>query len=242
MKKSRELLLDEIALRRASIGDAKREYSNGDLTESEFRQLIERDEAAIRQLERDLESAALVSEEVKKPRRRRRGLLLVAITCFLLAALGSVVAALSIRQAGSSDTGNVSLSRNQKIHQLSIEAEADLASGSVTAAMSAYQQVLQLDPKNAEALIQSGWLTFSAASTRKNPVLVQKGISLLSEAIKVAPLNPAAHLYYAIVAASTSQGQRLAREQFKLFLRLNPSEAQRAIAEPFLTKYHLATK
>ena len=235
--RSREVILDEIALRRASIADARQEHENGDLSDSELISVVARDEAAITQLEKELTNADL--RVPKKSRRRRRSFLILGVSCLLLAALGSVVAALSLRQAGNSSTGNLSLSTTQRIHQLSLQAEADLAEGNVTAALSAYQQILQLAPKNAEALIQSGWLTFSAASTTQDTKLLNRGISLLAESISVAPLNPAAHLYYGIVAASTPNHQALAKAQFKLFLRLHPSAAQLGIAQPFLLKYHL---
>ena len=235
--RNREIIRDEISLRKASITDARQEFENGDLSEQELNSVVARDEAAIAQLEEELTDVK--PEAPKRTRRRRRSLLILGVTCLLLAALGSVVAALSLRQAGNSSTGNLSLSHNQRIHQLSLEAEADLAGGNVTAALSAYQQILQLSPKNAEALIQSGWLTFSAASTTKDATLLARGISLLAESISVAPLNPAAHLYYGIVAASTPNDQALAKAQFKLFLRLHPSATQLAIAQPYLLKYKL---
>ena len=235
--RNRETILDEIALRRASIVDAHEEFATGDLSQDELTALVERDERAIAKLEEEL--ASWVEVAPKKIRRRRKSLLILGVSCLLFAALGSVVAALSLRQAGSSSTGNLSLSQSQRIHQLSLQAEADLAGGNVTAALSAYQQVLELSPQNPEALIQSGWLTFSAGSTTKDAKLMSRGITLLAKSISVAPLNPAAHLYYGIVAASTPQNQALAKSQFKLFLRLHPSAAQRAIAKPFLSRYGL---
>jgi cytochrome c-type biogenesis protein CcmH/NrfG len=239
--KTRELLLDEIALRRASIADAQQEFENGDLSEAELEAVLTRDQLAISKLEQELALAGGVV--VARPRRRRRrSLLIVGISCLLIAAVGSVFTALSLRQAGSSSTGNLSLSQSQRIKQLSLQAEADLATGNVTAALSAYQIVLSLDARNPEALIQSGWLTFSAASTKKNPEIVARGISLLAKAISVAPLNPAAHLYYGIVAASTTKNQSLAKAQFELFLKLHPSTTQLAIARPFLLKYKLSLK
>ncbi len=238
--RAKEIIIDEIALRRASIEDARQERLNGDLSEDALTSLVARDERAISELENELSTFEPVAHG--PVRKRRRSLLVIGVTCLLLAALGSVVAAISLRQPGSSSTGNISLSQSQRIHQLSLEAEADLAAGNVSAALSAYQQVLQIAPKNPEALIQTGWLTFSAASTTKEPKLLARGIALLAESISVAPLNPAAHLYYGIVAASTPRDQTLAKEQFKLFLRLHPSTTQLAIARPFLLKYQLSAK
>ncbi len=65
------------------------------------------------------------------------------------------------------------------------------------------------------------------------------GVSDLREAIDLAPSLAAPRLYYAIAAASTPGNQALAISQFRVFLSLHPSPAQLAVAEPFLTKYHL---
>ena len=104
--RNRETILDEIALRRASIVDAHEEFATGDLSQDELTALVERDERAIAKLEEELASS--VEAAPKKIRRRRRSLLILGVSCLLFAALGSVVAALSLRQADSSSTGNLS--------------------------------------------------------------------------------------------------------------------------------------
>jgi tetratricopeptide (TPR) repeat protein len=168
-------------------------------------------------------------------------MLLVALVCFFVAASLLLWSSLSPRQPGNSITGSVSLGRAQHVTQLLSEAEADIANGNVVAALSAYQQVLALSPKNVPALTQSGWLDFSAGSSDANPALVKLGVKDLREAIYYAPRNPAPRLYYAIVADSTPDNRALAKSEFQVFLALQPSPGQLAIARPFLKHLGLAT-
>jgi len=167
-------------------------------------------------------------------------MLLVALVCFFVAASLLLFSSLSPRQPGNSITGSISLGRAQKVTQLLSEAEADIANGNVVAALSAYQQVLAISPKNVPALTQSGWLDFSAGSSGVNATLVKLGVKDLREAIGYAPRNPAPRLYYAIVADSTPNNQTLAKREFRVFLALQPSPGQLAVARPFLRQLGLS--
>jgi tetratricopeptide (TPR) repeat protein len=120
-----------------------------------------------------------------------------------------------------------------------LDAQADVADGDPATALSAYQQVLDLDATNVEALTQTGWLDFSAGSSDKNVTLVDVGVKDLREAVKLAPRQAAPRLYYAIVADATPGNEALAKKEFKIFLRLTPSRGQIAVAQPFLVKLGL---
>jgi cytochrome c-type biogenesis protein CcmH/NrfG len=141
---------------------------------------------------------------------------------------------------GNSGDGSISLTKSQTIARLLTEGESEVASGQVVTALNAYQRVLALDPKNATALTETGWLDFTAGSAAKKASVVELGIKYLEEAITVAPRNPAPRLYFAIVADATPGNQKVATTEFKEFLRLKPSAGQMAIAEPFLKKLGLA--
>ena len=168
------------------------------------------------------------------PRVRRPRWLVLALVSFVLA-LGVVLVGMLVpRQAGTSATGSLSLSRTQQVQQLLTEAEADIANANATAALSAYQQVLALDPTNVVALTQSGWLDFSAGSTAKNSAVVELGVKNLERAVTYDPSNAGARLYFAIVAASTPGNAATATRQFEIFLTLRPSKGQMTIATPFL--------
>ena len=108
------------------------------------------------------------------------------------------------------------------------DAQTDVADGNVTAALSAYQEVLALSPKNASALTQVGWLDFSAGSSDTNPALVALGIKDLQKAIRtrLATLRRASttrSLQYSI-----PHNEAVAKSEFKVFLALHPSKAQLA--------------
>jgi tetratricopeptide (TPR) repeat protein len=232
MKPGEQQLRDEIALREASLADARREFDAGELSEAEVAAIEVRERAALERAHALL--AALSDASPRRLRRRRKWLLVAGIVCLLLAAVVLLLVSLSPRQPDQSATGGLSLSNQQKVTVLLRDGEADIANGDVVGALSAYQQVLAIDPKNVPALTQTGWLDFSAGSSDTNPALVRLGITDLRKAIADAPRNPAPRLYYAIVADSTPGNQKLAKAQFEVFLRLKPSAAQLAIARPFL--------
>ncbi len=236
MKRSAVQLRDEIALREASLADARSEARRGELSDAQVRVIEAREEAALARARAELDAH---SERVVNPRRHRRALLVSALVCFALAAAVLAWTSLVPRQAGTSITGTVSLSRAQQVSQLLIEAEADVANADPVAALSAYRQVLAIDAKNVSALTQSGWLEFSAGSAAKSSSLVTLGVSQLRRAIALAPRNAAARLYYAIVASSTPGNGTLARRQLEIFLALHPSRAQLAIARPLLVHFKI---
>jgi len=233
-------LRDEIALREASLFDARRELANGELSSSEVASIEARELLALDVARRALGELTPEGPRRSPARRRRRWMLLVALVCFFVAASLLLFSSLSPRQPGNSITGSISLGRAQKVTQLLSEAEADIANGNVVAALSAYQQVLAISPKNVPALTQSGWLDFSAGSSGVNATLVKLGVKDLREAIGYAPRNPAPRLYYAIVADSTPNNQTLAKREFRVFLALQPSPGQLAVARPFLRQLGLS--
>jgi tetratricopeptide (TPR) repeat protein len=242
VKRSANQLMDEIALREASIADAQRELAAGGLTPVAAATIEARETMALARVREELsELEAGGSKNSPGRRRRRTWMLVVGLLCFLVAIIVVAWASLALRQAGNSVTGNVSLSSPQQVQQLLTEAQADIANGDVVTALSAYQQVLSLDPKNATALTQTGWLDFSAGSSDTNPTLVALGIKDLRSAIAYAPNDCAARLYYAIVADSTPGNEALAKSEFRVFLKLNPSKGQLAVALPFLKQLHLSS-
>jgi len=233
VSRTHQQLRDEIALREASLADAERELGAGELSVAQARAIETRERAALAAARAEL--AQLRDDApARTKRRRRRWLLVSGLACFLAAAVIVLFASLSPRQAGTSITGSVQLGHAQQITQLLTEAQADVANGNEVAALSAYQQILKLDPTNAAALSETGWLEFSAGSSRHDVTLVDLGIKDLTTAIADAPRNAAARLYYAIVAYKTPGNRALAKDQFAVFLRLHPSIAQVAIAEPYL--------
>jgi tetratricopeptide (TPR) repeat protein len=239
MTRDESALRDEISLRQASLLDASRELAAGELSAQAFDAISTRERAAIEKAQGELDALADETAVPARRRVRRRRLLVVGIACFVVALGVLLWSSLSPRQAGNSITGSVTLGHSQEIQQLLIEAQADVADGDPATALSAYQQVLDLDATNVEALTQTGWLDFSAGSSDKNVTLVDVGVKDLREAVKLAPRQAAPRLYYAIVADATPGNEALAKKEFKIFLRLTPSRGQIAVAQPFLVKLGL---
>jgi tetratricopeptide (TPR) repeat protein len=233
--------MDEIALREASLADAQRELAAGELTPIQAATIEARETLALTRVQKELDDLQAHGGRSVASRRRRRWLLVVGLLCILVAIVIVLWHSLEIRQAGTSDTGSVSLSPARQVTQLLTEAQADIADGNVVTALSAYSQVLALDPTNVTALTQTGWLDFSAGSSDASPTLVALGIKDLRSAIAYAPKNAAARMYYAIVAYSTPGNQALAKSEFKIFLSLGPSKGQLAVARPILKELHLST-
>ncbi len=233
MKQSAQQLRDEILLREASLADARRERAAGELSAVEAASIEAREELALRRAREDLEGLGDEGNR-RSGRRRRRSLLWIGLGAFAIVIVIVLWSSIELRQAGTSITGNVSLGNQQEVSQLLNEAQSDVAAGNVTAALSAYEQVLELSPKNASALTEVGWLDFSAGSTNTNPALVKLGIKDLAKAIGDAPRNAAARLYYAIAAYSIPGNDAVAKNEFKVFLALHPSKAQLADAAPIL--------
>ena len=239
MSRAEQQLRDEIALREASLLDARKERAGGELSVAELELIEAREyEAIVRaNVALDQLAAQVSAPSVSAPRRvRHRRLLVVGLLC-LAGALGIFLwSTISARQAGNSITGSIALGNQQKLQQYLTEAEADVANGNVVAALSAYQNVLAIQPKNVQALTQAGWLDFSAGSSAQNLKIMKIGVSFLREAIVLAPRLAAPRLYYAIVADSTPGNEATAKRQFEEFLALKPSAGQLAIAKPFLKK------
>ena len=239
MSRAEQQLRDEIALREASLLDARREHDAGELSTAELELIEKREYEAIARANTalvELVAQVIVARTPATGRVRPRRWLVVGLLC-LVGALGIFLwSTFSARQAGNSITGSIALGNQQKIQQYLIEAEADVANGNVVAALSAYQSVLAIDPKNVQALTQAGWLDFSAGSSDQNLKIMNVGVNYLREAIVFAPRLAAPRLYYAIVADSTPGNEAVAKRQFEEFLALKPSAGQLAIAKPFLKK------
>ncbi|MGH9021232.1 MAG: hypothetical protein ACRDV0_09485 [Acidimicrobiales bacterium] len=231
---------DEIALREASLADARREHAAGELSDDELRAIEARESGALARARASLEAFALVEPAPAQRRVRRRSLLLIAFFAFLAALAVLLVATLTLRQPGSSDTGSISLSHAQRVTQLLDEAQSDTALGNVSAALAAYQGVLALDATNVVALTQTGWLDFSAGSTAGNAAVVTAGVDDLARAVALYPHDPAPRLYYAIVATSTPSEGTLAKSEWRVFLTLHPTPAQVDLATPYLAHYGLS--
>jgi cytochrome c-type biogenesis protein CcmH/NrfG len=239
---TRAQLLDEITLREASLRDAQRELDAGELSLEAFEQLRARETALLETLRHELASlpidaptSPVAEARASSGGRTRRMRYLVGALLAFAVAVGIVLAhSFSTRQAGDSITGSISLSTSQQVTALLSQAEGDTANGNLTAALTAYQGVLSIEPNNVTALTESGWLTFSAGTSTKNLIVIQRGVDELHRAVEIDGNNSAALLYYGIAAYDVPGSKTVSKKILTQFLKTQPSRALLLIANHYL--------
>lgn len=109
MRQSENQLLDEIALREASIADAQREREAGELTPIQAATIEARETLALMRLREELDELH-VSGPRRPDRKRRLAYLVIGLVCLLAVIVIVLLHSLSLRQAGTQDTGGVVVS------------------------------------------------------------------------------------------------------------------------------------
>ena len=119
------------------------------------------------------------------------------------------------RSSGSrSADGSISGEIRVTSRELIFEAQRRLGEGDMEGAIAAYDEALELQPSNAEALTYRGWLT-----SRRGDL--DTAVEYLDDAIAVDPAYPDARLFRAIVALDQGDGSGAASE-LAVFDSLDP--------------------
>ena len=146
--------------------------------------------------------------------RRRRGRNAVVWTVAVVAVAGAA-GLLVARSSGSRSTdGSITGEIRATSRDLIFEAQSRLGEGDMDGATAAYDEALELQPSNVEALTYRGWLT-SRRGDR------DEAVQYLDDAIAVDPAYPDARLFRAIVALDEGDGARAAAE-LAMFDSLDP--------------------
>ena len=155
------------------------------------------------------------------PSRSRLGLAITAAVIAVAAvAAGVLVARYSgSRSAGDSITGEI----RRTSRELLFEAQQTVASGDIAAAVAIYDEVLELQPSNVEALTYRGWLTARSGD-------LDRAAAYLEEAIATDPDYPDAHLFRSIVALDQGEIERAAAE-LAVFDASDPPPFARSLIE-----------
>ncbi len=145
-------------------------------------------------------------------RRRWRNAAVWTVAIVAVAGAAGVLVARSSgsRGAGGSITGEIRATARETI----FEAQSRLGEGDMAGAIAAYDEALQIQPSNVEALTYRGWLT----SRRGDLAAAAK---YLDDAIAVDPAYPDARLFRAIVALEEGDGAQAAAE-LAVFDSLDP--------------------
>ena len=195
-----------------SLRDLEREHDAGDLDDGDYAALKDdytaRAAAVLRAIEGHQTALAA------RPRASRgRTLAIAALVVVAALVAGAVLAqALGRRSAGDSATGDIRQTSRDllaKARSETAEANQALQGGDGTAAVEhfkaaikAYDDALQVDPANAEAMTYRGWLLHTLAingPAERQPALDQEAASWLDRAIVAKPDYPDAHVFKAIL-------------------------------------------
>ena len=176
-----------------------------------------------------------------RPRRsRRQRFLLGGSVVTLSAAIVLVVVLVAVpRLPGQTETGNVTLSQQQKIAQTLAEAAVDEDAGNFSQAAQLYNQILSENPNQAQATAQLGWLDYQVGTSGNSTTLKNQGRKLVERAVKLDPQDFAGHLYLGTILLLQDNDATGAVAQYQAFLgATNPVPAASVIkqAAPYIRR------
>jgi len=194
----RAALLEERDFLLASLDDLDREHAAGDIGDDDYHALKDdytvRAAAVVRALDRhDAEALAADADRVGGGGSRGGRIRTVAISALVVAfalVVGFVIADnFGTRTSGESITSAGPSSNREKIaeaQQLEASGEAD----GLAEAARLYDEVLESDPENVDALTYKGWLLVRAG--------LAEGMDLLDQAIALRPGYAPPHVFKAV--------------------------------------------
>jgi hypothetical protein len=212
-------LEDERSFLLRSLDDLDREHDAGDIDDADYETLRDGYTARAAAVLRAIESqhAALPA---KRPRHWRRvavgGATLVAV-----AVLAGVLVAWASgdRLPGDSSSGDIAESVTSKL------AEArSLQATDLKGAIQRYDDVLKVEPDNAEALAYRGWLVTLVGSQANAADLLQSGEQSLRRAMQVAPNYADPFCFEAIVRFRVANDPAGAAAAVNQCLALDPPQ------------------
>jgi cytochrome c-type biogenesis protein CcmH/NrfG len=239
-------LEDEAEFLRRSLEDAKSELEAGDLGRADYDALCRRDEARLGAVQAALgaldaedqqEAEAEAEEERRAPRRRGRWLLAVGVAALVAGATLLAFDLASPRAPGQPITGSLKVDTAKQIEVQLAQASALLSENSTSAtqeALTVYAHVLSEDPRQPQALAETGWLEWEAGLHSNDRPLRNEGTTLVKRSLAVEPDDYAAHLFLGTIDFEGAHDTAAAITQYQAFLAERPPAQLIASAAPFL--------
>ena len=224
---------DEISLLERAIADAKEEFDRGELDAESFERLCLRDQASIERLRGQIAQATeLGSSEIIAARDEARAgrLLSRGIVVLIVATVVTISGVVLWMVLGTQSSPP---SQRDAIVTMLNRADTEVQRAKPAEALVLYNEVLKLDPKQSQALAQSGWLTFEAGMLANSKPLVAHGERLVREATKVDPTLYAAHLYLGVIDLMARHNPKAALTEFTTFRALHPPAKWQSLADQY---------
>ena len=156
-----------------------------------------------------------VPADGEPPMQARRRWRNVAVWTVAIVAVAGAAGLLVARSSGSRGAdGSITGEIRSTAREMIFEAQRRLGDGDMAGAIAAYDEALEIQPSNVEALTYRGWLT-----SRQGDRVA--GARYLDDAIAVDPAYPDARLFSAIVALEQGDGAAAALE-LAVFDSLDP--------------------
>jgi len=211
-------LEEERAFLLRSLDDLDREHDVGDIDEADYVTLRDGYTSRAAAVLRAIESAR--AAPAKKTRNWRRLALWGAVVVVVAVAAGVLVAwASGDRLPGDSSSGDIA----QNVTSELAEARS-LQASDLKGAIQRYDDVLKVEPDNAEALAYRGWLVALVGAQGNATDLVQKGEESLQRAMQVAPTYADAYCFEAIIRFRMFSDAAGASAPVQQCLALNPPQ------------------
>jgi tetratricopeptide (TPR) repeat protein len=214
----------------SSLRDLEREHDAGDLDDADYRQLKDGYTARTAAVLRELEEGTRALPE-KPPARWGRRLAWVGAIVALAVVSGLLVARFSgQRLPGDTASGDIAESLNGLLAKA-----RQLQASDPQAAIDTYQQVLDQDPDNAEALTYRGWLLVRVGADAvsrglaEGNELVAKGMDGFDRAIELRPAYADPQCFKGITLFRFYQDAEAAKPAVDACLASNPPQVVRGL-------------
>jgi tetratricopeptide (TPR) repeat protein len=228
-------LEDERAFLLTSLEDLDREDRAGDLDADDERELRDAYTARLAAVLKEL-AGQEAARPTKPPRRWGRIAAITGGIAVVAVAAGVAVAAFSgQRLPGASVSGDSADSVNAKLAEARSLQESDPKS-----AIDRYDEVLKVEPDNAEALTYRGWLVARVGATAGAADLVDKGEQALDRAIQVSPTYADPYCFKAIIEFRYRNDAATAKGPVDVCLAANPPQVVRALVEGLQSEINAA--
>lgn len=232
-----------------SLEDLEREREAGDLDEADYLSLRESYTARAATVLRALEnhgapgSAGTPAEEadvhgagaVSTPRRRWVRPALVTAGVGAVAVVAGVLMAGSAgeRLPGDSSSGSLTATGPSTALQ---RARLLIGENKTLEAIKAYDEVLEEDPRQPEALAYRGWLLRLAGRSAGDRALMDSGLAFVDRAVAADPTYPDAHFFRGFILYQDRGDPAGAVAEFRAFLANDPPEAMVPVVQDVLRR------